>query len=126
MSVAGHWRSNAQADPKANGAGACLPQVRCPMLEPYSAKVARTVLTGAGWREPLPLPDRNRQRFPPLPVPDRASAHRTSAHSAKSWSNSLWVAWEVELATAGASAGGLLATSAGRSVWALASLSDCI
>jgi hypothetical protein len=60
LSVARHWRSNAQVDPKANGGTACLPKARWPMPEPYAVKVACTVLRGRGWREPPLLPDLSR------------------------------------------------------------------
>lgn len=50
-------RSNAQVDPKTNGATACLTRARCSMLELYASKGACTVLRGREWREPLLLPD---------------------------------------------------------------------
>jgi hypothetical protein len=36
--------------------------VRCSRLEPYEAKVSRTVLRGQGWRKPPLLPDLQKRR----------------------------------------------------------------
>src|SRR5262249_16277924 len=53
-------RSNAQVVSKSNGASACLPKVRCPMLELHALKGARAVLRGRGGSDASPLPDRRR------------------------------------------------------------------
>jgi hypothetical protein len=51
-----HGHSNVQVGPKANGATACLPKVRWPLLEPYDGKLSRTVLGGRGGSNASSLP----------------------------------------------------------------------
>jgi hypothetical protein len=53
--------SSVQADLKTNEAAACLPRACCPRLEPYEAKVSRTVLRGRERSNPLPLPGEETQ-----------------------------------------------------------------
>jgi hypothetical protein len=71
-----HCRSTVQVGPKANGATACLRRVRWPMLEPYEAKVSRTVLGGRGDSNAAPLPD---QQTAGAVADSRVQAHSAPA-----------------------------------------------
>jgi hypothetical protein len=57
LSVAGSAAVTPRSSPRPMGPTACLAKARCPMLELYAPKGARTVLRGREGSDPLLLPD---------------------------------------------------------------------
>jgi hypothetical protein len=58
LSVAGSAAVGSRLAPRPMGPTACLTRARCPMLELYAGKLARTVLRGRGGSNASLLPDR--------------------------------------------------------------------